>query len=59
MLGLVFILVLVIVFVMLRVMIKVLMLMISTSRATADVVICQYCKKTFRNKNSLGCHIWR
>lgn len=28
-------------------------------RAKSDVVICQYCRKTFRNKNSLGCHIWR
>lgn len=28
-------------------------------RAKADLVTCQYCSKTFRNKNSLGCHIWR
>ena len=23
------------------------------------MVVCKYCMKTFRNKNSLGCHIWR
>ena len=28
-------------------------------RAKADLVTCKYCMKTFRNKNSLGCHIWR
>jgi len=28
-------------------------------RAKTDLVTCQYCRKTFRNKNSLGCHIWR
>jgi len=28
-------------------------------KAKADLVNCQYCLKTFRNKNSLGCHIWR
>ena len=28
-------------------------------RAKANLVTCQYCMKTFRNKNSLGCHIWR
>jgi uncharacterized CHY-type Zn-finger protein len=22
-------------------------------------VTCKYCKKQFRNKNSLGCHMWR
>jgi len=29
------------------------------SKANADMVVCKYCMKTFRNKNSLGCHIWR
>ena len=28
-------------------------------RAKSDLVTCKYCMKTFRNKNSLGCHIWR
>jgi len=28
-------------------------------KAKADLVTCKYCMKTFRNKNSLGCHIWR
>eukprot|EP00088_Acartia_fossae_P014056 TRINITY_DN17492_c0_g1_i4.p1 TRINITY_DN17492_c0_g1~~TRINITY_DN17492_c0_g1_i4.p1 ORF type:complete len:394 (-),score=93.17 TRINITY_DN17492_c0_g1_i4:338-1519(-) len=28
-------------------------------KAKADLVNCKYCFKTFRNKNSLGCHIWR
>jgi len=28
-------------------------------KAKADLVTCKYCLKTFRNKNSLGCHIWR
>jgi len=30
-----------------------------SSKANADMVVCKYCMKTFRNKNSLGCHIWR
>ena len=29
------------------------------SKPNADMVVCKYCMKTFRNKNSLGCHIWR
>ena len=29
------------------------------SKVNADMVVCKYCMKTFRNKNSLGCHIWR
>jgi len=28
-------------------------------KAKTDLVTCKYCLKTFRNKNSLGCHIWR
>jgi len=28
-------------------------------KAKTDLVNCKYCFKTFRNKNSLGCHIWR
>ena len=28
-------------------------------KAKSDLVTCKYCLKTFRNKNSLGCHIWR
>lgn len=28
-------------------------------RAKSDLVTCKFCMKTFRNKNSLGCHIWR
>jgi len=28
-------------------------------KAKSDLVTCKYCMKTFRNKNSLGCHIWR
>jgi len=28
-------------------------------KAKSDMVNCKYCGKPFRNKNSLGCHIWR
>lgn len=29
-------------------------------KAKSDTLVtCKYCLKTFRNKNSLGCHIWR
>ena len=35
------------------------LLFFCSSKANADMVVCKYCMKTFRNKNSLGCHIWR
>ena len=28
-------------------------------RARTGLVTCKYCHKMFRNKNSLGCHMWR
>ena len=28
-------------------------------RAKTGLVTCEFCNKTFRNKNSLGCHKWR
>ena len=28
-------------------------------RAKTGLVTCKYCHKMFRNKNSLGCHMWR
>ena len=28
-------------------------------RAKTGLVTCEFCQKTFRNKNSLGCHKWR
>ena len=28
-------------------------------KAKSNFVTCKYCQKMFRNKNSLGCHMWR
>ena len=28
-------------------------------KAKSNFVTCKYCEKMFRNKNSLGCHMWR
>jgi hypothetical protein len=28
-------------------------------RAKSNFVTCKFCNKMFRNKNSLGCHMWR
>merc|ERR1711899_275168 len=28
-------------------------------KAKSNFVTCKFCQKMFRNKNSLGCHMWR